>query len=168
MDRDRFPELIADLYRIVGELEAMFPGRHFTPDGHLVGSLGECLAAHHYGLELLAASSPGVDAIADGRSVEIKATQGDRVALRSGPEHLLVLHLDRSGGFSEIYNGPGELVWRELRDKPRPSNGQHPVSLARLKELMTQVPTDARLPMRISNNSSNQSGLSTSTSRVAR
>lgn len=61
MDQQKLPELINDLYRIVAELETMFPGRHFTPDGHLVGSLGECLAACHYGLELMPASSPGVD-----------------------------------------------------------------------------------------------------------
>jgi hypothetical protein len=52
VDRDRLPELVKELYRTVGELEAMFPGRHFTPDGHLVGSLGEGLVAHHYNLEL--------------------------------------------------------------------------------------------------------------------
>lgn len=116
MDRERLPELITDLYRIVGELEAMFPGRHFTPDGHLVGSLGECLAAYHYGLELLPASSPGVDAVKDARKIEIKATQGQRVSLRSSPEHLLVLRLNREGGFSEMYNGPGDIVWnRKMR-----------------------------------------------------
>jgi hypothetical protein len=38
VDKKRLPELIGDLYRIVEELETMFPGRHFTPDGHLVGS----------------------------------------------------------------------------------------------------------------------------------
>jgi len=156
MDRDRFPELVVELYRIVGELEEMFPGRHFTPDGHLVGSLGECLAAYHYGLDLVAASSQGVDAIRDGRNIEIKATQGKRVALRSGPEHLLVMHLNRSGGFSEIYNGPGDEVWRELKDKPKPSNGQYQISLARLKQLMQGVPEDARLPMRIPNTTHNR------------
>ena len=156
MDRDRLPELVAELYRVVGELEEMFPGRHFTPDGHLVGSLGECLAAYHYGLELVTASSQGVDAITNGRNIEIKATQGKRVALRSGPEHLLVLHLDRSGGFSEVYNGPGDAVWREIKDKPRPSNGQYQISLARLKQLMQAVPEDARLTMRIPNTSRNR------------
>ncbi|ABI55742.1 DUF6998 domain-containing protein [Alkalilimnicola ehrlichii MLHE-1] len=128
MDQKRLPQLIEELYRVVGELEAMFPGRHFTPDGHLVGSLGECLAAHHYGLELLTASSPGVDAIKGELKVEIKATQGQRVALRSGPEHLLVLKLNKRGGFSEVYNGPGRPVWKELERKPRPSNGQYQVS----------------------------------------
>jgi len=151
VDRNRLPELIGDLYRIVGELEAMFPGRHFTPDGHLVGSLGECLAAYHYGLELLPASSPGVDALKDGRNIEIKATQGKRVALRSGPPHLLVLRLNREGGFSEVYNGPGDIVWREFEGKAKPSNGQFQISLSRLAALMQGVPLELRLPMIIPN-----------------
>jgi hypothetical protein len=37
----------------------MFKGRHFTPDGHMVGSIGEDFAAHHYGLQLLTASTKG-------------------------------------------------------------------------------------------------------------
>jgi integrase len=35
-------------YCLIDELEAMFKGRHFTPDGHTVGSIGEAIAAHHY------------------------------------------------------------------------------------------------------------------------
>lgn len=81
------------------------------------------------------------------RHVEVKATQGARVALRSCPEHLLVLKLDRHGSFTEAYNGPGELVWQELADKPLPRNGQYQVSLARLSTLMGRVAPDARLPM---------------------
>jgi hypothetical protein len=129
----------------------MFPGRHFTPDGHLVGSLGECLAAYHYELELLPASSPGADAVKQGRNIEIKATQGQRVALRSGPEHLLVLRLEREGGFSEVYNGPGDLVWNEFKGKSKPSNGQYQISLSRLAALMRGVPSELRLPMKIPN-----------------
>ena len=37
----------------VAELEAEFPGRHFTLDGHLVGSIGEVMAAYYYGSESL-------------------------------------------------------------------------------------------------------------------
>ena len=37
--------LLGDLYRIVDRLEGLFPGRKFTPDGHLVGSIGEAHAA---------------------------------------------------------------------------------------------------------------------------
>jgi hypothetical protein len=59
------PVLVREIYAIVAKLEATFPGRHFTPDGHLVGSLGEVLAAHFYGLELLPAS-----AVADGDQIK--------------------------------------------------------------------------------------------------
>lgn len=36
---------ICKLYAITRELELQFPGRKFTPDGHLVGSIGEVLVA---------------------------------------------------------------------------------------------------------------------------
>lgn len=31
----------------------------------------------------------------------------------------------KEGSFSEVYNGPGDRVWRELEGKPWPSNGQY-------------------------------------------
>jgi hypothetical protein len=45
LDEKRFPELIRELYAVVRQLEEMFPGRPFTPDGHMVGSLAECLGS---------------------------------------------------------------------------------------------------------------------------
>jgi hypothetical protein len=90
------PRLVGELYRVVAEFEHLFPGRRFTPDGHLVGSIGEVLAAHQYGLQLLPHSFRGHDArTTSGLLVEIKATQGNTVALRSEPQHLLVLQLSR-------------------------------------------------------------------------
>jgi hypothetical protein len=69
------PAIVERLYDLVGELERAFPGRPFTPDGHLVGSLGEVLASHHYGLILLPCSSPCHDATApNGTRVQVKAT----------------------------------------------------------------------------------------------
>ena len=61
MDTTRLTEIIREMYRLIGELEAMFPGRRFTPDGHTVGSIGEAIAAHFYGLQLLTASNKGHD-----------------------------------------------------------------------------------------------------------
>ena len=149
MDVHRFPELIKDLYRLVGELERMFPGRHFTPDGHMVGSIGECLAAYYYNLELLPASSEGRDAVVNGRDVEIKATQGNAIGLRSCPEQLLVLKLDREGGFREIYNGPGRPVWELVEHRPRPSNGTYQIRLSHLERLMADMPENARIPQTV-------------------
>jgi len=49
---------------VVAELEKEFEGRRFTPDGHLVGSIGEVVAAYAFGLKLLPASNERHDAVA--------------------------------------------------------------------------------------------------------
>jgi hypothetical protein len=118
MDHDRFQGLVKQLYSTVSELESMFPGRHFTPDGHMVGSLGECLVADAFGLELLTASNKGFDAIGPkGRKIEIKATQSKSVAFRSEPEHAIIIKILPNGTFEEAYNGPGKLVWQQFVGK---------------------------------------------------
>lgn len=144
MDRVRLPQLLEQLYSVVSELEAMF-GRHFTPDGHMVGSLGEALAAHHYGLELLKAATPGCDALKDGKQIEIKATQGSRVAFRCEPQYLIVLRLNKDGSFEEVYNGKGQRVWKLVAHKRKPSNGQYQVSLAALRKLAAETPPHERI-----------------------
>ena len=79
---DQVPQLVRDLYAIVERLERLFPGRKFTPDGHLVGSIGEALAESAYGLKLLPPSTETHDArTSDGRLVQIKMTQTARVGL---------------------------------------------------------------------------------------
>src|SRR5580704_19671100 len=45
--------LIRQLYTVVAQLEEEFEDRRFTPDGHLVGSIGEVVAAYAFGLKLL-------------------------------------------------------------------------------------------------------------------
>ncbi|WP_218927633.1 MULTISPECIES: hypothetical protein [Halomonadaceae] len=81
IDQDKLRALVKQLYTTVNELEAMFPDRHFTPDGHMVGSLGECLVADAYNLDLKTASNKGYDAVTEsGLEVEIKATQSNSVA----------------------------------------------------------------------------------------
>ena len=131
----------------MAELEAMFPGRHFTPDGHMVGSIGECLVADAYGLELKTASNKGFDAVTpDGRQIEIKATQSKSVAFRSEPEHTIIIKILPNGTFEEVYNGPGNLVWQKFYGKNIPSNGQYQISLNQLKELNKQVMVLNRVP----------------------
>jgi hypothetical protein len=143
---DHVPALVQRLYSIVHELEAYFPGRPFTPDGHLVGSIGEVLAAHRYGLELLPCSTEGHDARDRyGRQVQIKATQGTSVAMRSCCDHLVVLRLLRDGTAKEVYNGPGILAWNAAGSMQK--NGQRPVSVSRLRTLMAAIPEAERLPL---------------------
>lgn len=144
---DKVPGLVRQLYSIVQQLETLFPGRRFTPDGHLVGSIGEVVAAHRYFLELLPHSVQGHDARAPtGGLVEIKATQGKSVALREQPDHLLVLHLSPMGEATEIYNGPGSTVWAACGGMQR--NGQRYISLSKLRALMTDVPIELHITHR--------------------
>jgi hypothetical protein len=140
------PEKVKQLYAIVKELEAMFPGRHFTLDGHLIGSVGEVLAAYHYGLELLPASYQTHDAVSlDGRRIQIKATQVNRIGISSEPDCLLVLKILPDGRVEEIYNGPGKNVW-EAAGK-RQKNGQRYIPNGQLRKLSCCVKPEEKLPM---------------------
>ncbi len=144
---DQVPALVSRLYAVVDELEAIFPSRHFTPDGHLVGSLGEVWAAHLYGIALHPASSVTHDGVCpSGKNVQVKATQGSSVALSSEPDHLIVLHLKRHGDPEEFYNGPGSLAWQAAGKMQK--NGQRPVSLTKLRKLMGSVGVADRIPER--------------------
>jgi len=133
-------ELICQIYRCVSRLEELFKdqGRKFTPDGHLVGSIGEVLAAAHYGLSLFPPSHPVHDGISETGDlpVQIKISQTRTVGLRSLPEHLLVLALAKNGTFSEIYNGTGKPAWDAAGDMQK--NGQRSIGFTRLKKLMPQ------------------------------
>ena len=146
IDHDKFQNLVKELYSTVDKLELMFPGRHFTPDGHMVGSIGECLVADAYRLELMTASNKGYDAVSScGKQVEIKATQASSAAFRSEPEHAIVIKILPDGTFEEIYNGPGKLVWEQFKSRKLPSNGQHQISLNKLKVLNETVDASQRL-----------------------
>lgn len=149
MSVSEIPRLVRRLYKVVAELDALFgeEKRSFTPDGHLVGSIGEILAKHRYGLRLLRGSAETHDGIApDGTMVQIKATQGSRVALSSKPEHLVVLKINKKGRAEQIYNGPGELVWEKCGGMQK--NGQRPISVQKLRALMVEVPEEMQLPVR--------------------
>lgn len=131
-------EKIKELYKITNELESSYPGRKFTIDGHLVGSIGEVIVAEHYGLTLLRNSAETHDAVsADGKYVQIKATQINRIAISSEPDYLIVIKLFLDGSWEEVYNGPGKPVWDNAGKMQK--NGQRPISLNKLRILMNSV-----------------------------
>jgi hypothetical protein len=128
----RTAEIIREIYQLVDELETIYPGRKFTPDGHLVGSIGEAYAAAYYGLTLLPASASTHDAVdAGGRLYQIKATGGTGIGIRSCPDNLLVLKLHRDGTLTEVYNGTGQPAWDAAGAMQK--NGQRAISLSKLR-----------------------------------
>jgi hypothetical protein len=132
--KSKLRDLIGQLYRVVAALEQEFEGRRFTPDGHLVGSIGEVVAAFAFNLMLLPASNEKHDGKApDGKLVQIKLTGGDRsISLYSEPEHLLVLQL-RNSEFVTVYNGRGSVAWQNCRAEAK--NGQRSIALSALRKL---------------------------------
>jgi hypothetical protein len=147
LDHARFQSLIKELYSTVSELKKMFPSKHFTPDGHMVGSIGECLVADAYGLTLQTALNKGFDTTSEsGLTVKTEATQSNHVAFRSCPEHAIVIKIDKSGTFEEIYNGSGARVFDHSTGKPLPSNGQYQISISKLRQLQDLVSSEEALP----------------------
>jgi hypothetical protein len=112
---EQVPALVGDLLRTTRKLNSLFEGRPFTPDGHLVGSIGEVVAEYVYGIKLEPCSTPQIDAYTDdGRSVQIKLTgeNGTSFGVRWSssqatiPADLLICLKLSGTGFAEIYNGP--------------------------------------------------------------
>lgn len=108
---ERVKEQVQKMIQIVKELEEDFPGRHFTLDGHLVGSIGEVMAAYYYGIDLYAASAEIHDGEIDGKKVQIKISQQDNIVINHEPDYLIVLYLRKNGDIFEVYNGPGKDPW---------------------------------------------------------
>jgi hypothetical protein len=136
---EEVPALIADLLKTTQRLNALFEGRPFTPDGHLVGSIGEVVAEYIYDLKLQPVGTPQVDAhTKDGRSVQIKLTgaKGAAFGLRwssrmktSHADLLIALKLNENG-FKEVYNGP--FPKDLLEGKTDTSNGQISIAASKL------------------------------------
>jgi len=146
MNNAQFQKQVKALYNLVEEFEQMFPGRPFTPDGHLVGSIGECLVAEAYDLKLTLPSNKGFDAISkEGKEIEIKATQGNNVAFRSCPEHTIIIKIMKNGTFEECYNGPGNLIWEVFEGRKIPSNGQFQISLSKVRKINQSVSDKQRI-----------------------
>ena len=129
---------IKELYKITTELECTYPGRKFTVDGHLVGSIGEVIVAEHYGLSLLPNSTKIHDAVSkEGKMVQIKTTQVKGISISSEPDYVIVIRILSDGSWEEVYNGPGKLVWNSAGKMQK--NGQRPISLSKLRSLMNAV-----------------------------
>jgi hypothetical protein len=140
MSSDEVLATVKTLLDCTRRLEELYPDRRFTLDGHLVGSIGEVLAAELYDLELLPGSTECHDARCPaGRNVQVKLTQARRVSMYSEPDFLIVLGLSSHDRIDEIYNGPGRVAW-EVAGKPQ-KNGQRTVAVSKLRTLMRDVST---------------------------
>ena len=130
---------VQKLIEIVAELEAEFPGRHFTLDGHIFGSIGEILAAYYYGIDLY--NIGGKITVAVGNDVKI--TQQDNITISAEPDYLIVLYMNKNGNIYEVYNGPGNIAWESASKAD--SHNNHHMRVNRLMKLDADVCADDRI-----------------------
>ena len=138
------PAPVAAIYRAVAELEARYPGRKFTPDGHLVGSIGEVVAAEALGLTLYPASYPAHDAYDANGDVQIKMTGGSHVGMYATSARLVVLRVVSPETAEIVYDGSGELAWSNAGRMGK--NGQRVISLTKLRALTAEAAPAPREP----------------------
>ncbi len=134
----RLPEPVAAIYRAVAELELAYPGRMFTPDGHLVGSIGEVVAAEALGLVLYPNSHPIHDAHDATGDVQIKITSTKRIAMTAPCSRLVVLQIVSVAEAQIVYDGPSEPVFCAAGKLGK--NGQRSISLTKLRTVAAGQP----------------------------
>lgn len=134
---------IMQLLNIIKELESAFPGRRFTLDGHLFGSIGEVLAAYYYGIELAPTNQKKHDGVIDGKNVQIKITQATSVDISDECDYLIVLYLNKAEcDFYEVYNGPGDIA---LENANKLKSGWYSRTVLQLSALDKMVPDEERI-----------------------
>jgi hypothetical protein len=137
--RVKLPPPVAAIYRAVAELEALYPRRKFTPDGHLVGSIGEVVAAEALGLTLHPPSHPGHDAFDADGDVQIKMTGGESISLYATCDRLVVLRVVSSQEAEIVYDGTGKPAWDEAGKLGK--NGQRRISIKSLAAIAARQST---------------------------
>ena len=120
--------------------------RPFTPDGRMVGDIGEVIAGIFYQVNLHNIGRHNWDGTYNNRNVQIKATGGKGTYLKKPPKEsfakglLMVFHIDReSGKYELVYNGDIQRVWCDLKNKKPDITGAKIISLDRLRELQKSV-----------------------------
>jgi hypothetical protein len=142
---------IRTIYQAVKSLEERYPRRKFTPDGVLVGTLGEVLAEEKYALDLLPPKTEAFDA-KDwlGRKVQIRCNQGNTAPIKKGATKgmFLALKLLPDGTIEEIFNGPASVAHQLTLGRMADSAGIVGLSHGKLRKLMESVPTNKRVVLR--------------------
>jgi hypothetical protein len=91
--------------------------------------------------------SPGAIS-SDGRRVQIKATFKEQLTFKTVPDFYLGLRLFRDRRHEEIYNGPGDLIYKRYVSRKGVGNILLSFPLSELRRLSATVDPKARIPRR--------------------
>lgn len=147
-------EAIIQLLEITARLKVKYD-RRFTLDGKLVGDIGEALAKEYYNIELLPENTPKYDAVEIGtnRQVQIKSTMKTYFTFPFGepPAYLLAIKILDTGKIVPIYNGPGSIIEKYIKDNNLKSyrNSYYSFTLSKFSELNELVDEKDRIKEKI-------------------
>ena len=138
---NQLKKAIKHLYLSVKKLNSVFPDKPFTPDGRIIGDIGEVIASLKFNIVLdkkLREHWDGyrIDSLGKRHEVQIKATQKDETYLKEPPHEgdLIVFKIFNNGEWECCYKGKIIRVWNSLAKQKPVSNGAKFIKLAKLKE----------------------------------
>ncbi|HRY36347.1 MAG TPA: hypothetical protein P5230_00490 [Candidatus Magasanikbacteria bacterium] len=116
---------IKKLFEAQDILHSVFPKKPFTPDGRIVGDIGEAIAEIYYCVEVDNKLRKDWDGTRtdlldlEYREVQIKATTKEETYLKKPPHEgiLLVFKIHENGQWNCVYNGSIMAVWDSLNHK---------------------------------------------------
>jgi len=150
MEKTEFISAVKSVFDACRHLSEISEGKRlFTPDGRMVGDIGETVAQFFYLVDLHGVGKHVWDGTYNGRNVQIKATGGKETYLKKPPKGgfgrglLLVFQINReSGEYKPIYNGDIQRVWDEIGA----GTDERIISLKRLKKLQGFVQLNDIIP----------------------
>ena len=146
----KLEEGIRHMYASMRRLREAFPAKPFTPDGRMVGDIGEAIAALRFNVTLDERLRKHWDGYREirgvRRDVQIKTTQKDSTYLKQPPHEgdLLVFKFFEDGRWKCCYDGPIQQVWDALDGQRSDHSGAKFVQLAALQDLESIKSTKGR------------------------
>jgi hypothetical protein len=94
-------------------------------------------------------SVAGHDGItSDGRNVQVKATFKNSLTFKTVPDYYLGFRLHPDGRYEEVFNGPGNLIYKRYASRKGIGVVLLSLPIADLKQLAEQVPENERIRRR--------------------
>lgn len=143
---DAIKSIIATFYSAQNALRALAPEFKWAGLGNVLGDYGELVTIEHYGLTKGASGSDGFDArTPDGKSVQVKTNHAaTHIGFRGDADLLLVVKVEPTGEWSEVYYGSFEAVKKDARYSARDNKSM--IAVKRLRDLQRVSPRRTGAP----------------------
>jgi hypothetical protein len=162
MTSAEFKDNIRQIYSISTGLGTAYGIETCTPDGHLLGAIGQIAAKIAFGVTFGSKKDEHNCSISfNGRQldIQVRTTGKTSIALRAEPEYLIAIKIANYGAIDLIYSGPGHHVWDMVKHQKAQ---QKTASVLQLRQASQHVITADVIPI-LEDIFSSTPGLTTST-----